>query len=31
MIHYEVDDVRQVVIVYAVINTYLDPSQSWLK
>ncbi len=31
MIHYEVDDVRRVVIVYAVINTYLDPSQSWLK
>ncbi len=30
MIHYEVDEVNEAVIIYAVINTYRDPAKSWL-
>ncbi len=30
MVHYELDEEKRVIFVYAVINTYLDPSQSWL-
>ena len=30
MIHYEVDEANEVIIVYAVINTYRNPEQSWL-
>jgi hypothetical protein len=30
MVHYELDEEKRVIFVYAVINTYLDPSQVWL-
>ncbi len=30
MIHYEVDEATESVIVYAVINTHLNPADSWL-
>lgn len=30
MIHFEVDEVNAAVIVYAIINTHLDPEKNWL-
>lgn len=31
MIHFEVDEGKKVVSVYAVINAYLNPQDSWLQ
>ena len=31
MIHYEVDEANEAVVVYAVINTLLNPEMNWLK
>ncbi len=31
LIHYEVNEADQVIDVFAVINTYLDPQENWLK
>ena len=30
MIHYEVEEAQEVVNVFAVINTHLDPDRNWL-
>ena len=30
MIHYEVEGASKTIIIYAVINTYRDPSKSWV-
>jgi toxin ParE1/3/4 len=31
MIHYEVDENLKTITIYAVINTYLDPKEKWIK
>lgn len=31
MIHFSVDDVNNIVLVNAVISTYLDPEESWFE
>lgn len=31
MIHYEVDENLKTVNVFALINTYLDPKENWIK
>jgi plasmid stabilization system protein ParE len=31
MIHYEINELDQLIDVFAIVNTHLDPKENWLK